>query len=234
MARRPRGAFLSLSLLRACLNNALRGGWTVGAPSVDFIDSVYDADPVGAEDGADSRWEGGVGDWGWCVFAEGVSEEDGTGYVFEGLTDDVLLRDRNSLYEGHDEFESCFRGWYGISDADFSLLSRALWCGDLQLSILVRIPYGTVRVVLPNWSCCRTLMKTPVAGNFAAPGILAPAGNLTAAEARAARRELKMTMNFIFTWFWEQEWSWSGRKVVRDWLSFSSKKMLKELQVMRR
>lgn len=67
---------------------------------------------------------------------------------------------------------------------------RAVWGGALQLSALVRIPYGTGKVALaPTGSCSWTLMKTPVAGNFGA------------AEARAARKKLKKMMDFIFAWF---------------------------------
>ena len=73
--------FPSLSLQGACLNNALRGGWTVSALGVDLIDLGYDADGVGAEDGADSRWGGGFGDSGWVAFCEGDSEKVGAGCI---------------------------------------------------------------------------------------------------------------------------------------------------------
>ena len=110
MARGPRGTFPSLSLLGACPYKALRGGWTVLAFVVGFVYCPCDTDLVGAKDGADSRWEGGVGDLGRKIFAESFSEKDGACNVFESLTDDVLLRDGDSVYECHHEFEPCFRG----------------------------------------------------------------------------------------------------------------------------
>lgn len=59
----------------------LRGGWSARAPGAGFLDLGYDADDIGAEDGADSRGVVGLGDSGWVAFVERDSEEDLARYV---------------------------------------------------------------------------------------------------------------------------------------------------------
>lgn len=59
------------------------------------LDLSQDGLDVGADDGADQQWLGGLGEFRFESFAEGKSEQKGGALVFEGLADEIGLWNRN-------------------------------------------------------------------------------------------------------------------------------------------